>query len=89
MARARVEDISSLAVDALTVVQNQSVFRLMNFASELSRTQTAMDRNKLRLERDALIVQNTGGRYGMVWCPSYPLDRNRCDQVVAAGSGAG
>jgi hypothetical protein len=25
----------------------------------------------------------------MVWCPSYPLDRNRCDQVVAAGSGAG
>jgi hypothetical protein len=22
--------------------------------------------------------------YGMVWCPSYPLDRNRCDQVVAA-----
>jgi hypothetical protein len=26
---------------------------------------------------------------GMVWCPSYPLDRNRCDQVVAAGSGAG
>jgi hypothetical protein len=26
--------------------------------------------------------------YGMVWCPSYPLDRNRCDQVVAAGSGA-
>jgi hypothetical protein len=27
--------------------------------------------------------------YGMVWCPSYPLDRNRCDQVVAAGSGAG
>jgi hypothetical protein len=25
---------------------------------------------------------------GMVWCP-YPLDRNRCDQVVAAGSGAG
>jgi hypothetical protein len=29
--------------------------------------------------------------YGMVlvWCPSYPLDRNRCDQVAAAGSGAG
>jgi hypothetical protein len=27
-------------------------------------------------------------QYGMVWCPSYPLDRNRCDQVVAAGSGA-
>jgi hypothetical protein len=27
--------------------------------------------------------------YGMeVWCPSYPLERNRCDQVVAAGSGA-
>jgi hypothetical protein len=26
--------------------------------------------------------------YGVVWCPSYPLDRNRCDQVVAAGSGA-
>jgi hypothetical protein len=26
--------------------------------------------------------------YGMVWCPSYPLDRNRCDQVVAAGLGA-
>jgi hypothetical protein len=26
--------------------------------------------------------------YGMVWCPSYSLDRNRCDQVVAAGSGA-
>jgi hypothetical protein len=27
--------------------------------------------------------------YGMVWCPSCPLDFNRCDQVVAAGSGAG
>jgi hypothetical protein len=27
--------------------------------------------------------------YSMVWCPSYPLDNNRCDQVVAAGSGAG
>jgi hypothetical protein len=27
--------------------------------------------------------------YGMVRCPSYTLDRNRCDQVVAAGSGAG
>jgi hypothetical protein len=27
--------------------------------------------------------------YGMVWCPSCPLDRNRCDQVVVAGSGAG
>jgi hypothetical protein len=27
--------------------------------------------------------------YGTEWCPSYPLDRNRCDQVVAAGSGAG
>jgi TPR repeat protein len=26
---------------------------------------------------------------GLVLCPSYPLDRNRCDQVVAAGSGAG
>jgi hypothetical protein len=26
--------------------------------------------------------------HGMVWCPSYPWDRNRCDQVVAAGSGA-
>jgi hypothetical protein len=22
--------------------------------------------------------------YGMVWCPSYPLGRNRCDQVVAS-----
>jgi hypothetical protein len=30
--------------------------------------------------------------YGMVWYgwyPSYPLDRNRCDHVVAAGSDAG
>jgi hypothetical protein len=26
---------------------------------------------------------------GMVWCPSYLLGRNRCDQVVASGSGAG
>jgi hypothetical protein len=26
--------------------------------------------------------------YGMVWCPSYPLGRNRCDQVVASGPGA-
>jgi hypothetical protein len=30
----------------------------------------------------------TSPQHGMVWCPSYPLDRNRCDQVVAAGSGA-
>jgi hypothetical protein len=29
-----------------------------------------------------------GGAQGMVWCPSYPLGRNRCDQVVAAGPDA-
>jgi hypothetical protein len=27
--------------------------------------------------------------YGMVWCPSYPLGRKRCDQVVRGGSLSG
>jgi hypothetical protein len=42
------------------------------------------------LKRPTLNMFETFGTcwHGMVWCPSYPLDRNRCDQVVAAGSGA-
>jgi hypothetical protein len=44
-------------------------------------------RNKVTNVKTAII----SATLGMVWCPSYPLvlDRNRCDQVVAAGIGSG
>jgi hypothetical protein len=45
-----VEDISSLAVDALTVEQNQSVLRLMESASALAGIATARDAERRQLE---------------------------------------